>query len=60
MTNQEKLNARCKEMFLYGTITSDIDIEGNDGFHRMTTITYENKKFMLHKFNGECIEIFEI
>ena len=60
MTNQEKLNARCKEMFLYGTITSNLDIEDKDGSHRMTNITFENKKFMLHKFNGDCIEIIEI
>lgn len=65
MDIQEQLNAKCKELFRYGTITSDIqDLYDSDSErtynHRLTTFNYNNKKYMCHMVNGECTEVFEI
>ena len=44
----------------YGDIRADIETEEKDGYRRIMVIRYNDRVHLLHLFNGEVIERFEV
>lgn len=56
----DQLKEWSKGMLNYGRIKLDIEIKGEDGFHRIRIIERGDKKYFHHMFNGEIVDIYEV
>lgn len=49
-----------KKLLRYGKITSDTEVDEDNGYRRIRTIRLNDKIYYHHMFNGKIVEIFEI